>query len=466
MLDFFWKLCGFGGGVQGGVEQEQETKDVVDTAKAEYIYPNLFEEADEMLQNALLIYTVTDLRTMAKENKLKNNPERILDMPLSLDTALGMIQDNFELIQENIGDSEHEMAVSALKSIQERYKKHTASNSQRWGNPWADNGIKSPYITKYGDDKPDTELVYAVGVDPTRRRVTVAFRGSVTPSDFVCDACIAFSKRDNPLKDIQGQEGKFRIHDGFDRYLLKHKLGGSSKYDEILDHVKELFQDKERRENYKLYCTGHSLGGALATLFSLEVAVHLSKEGGDSSIPTPVTCVSVASPRVGDISFQKVSRHLEENGILRHLRIANAGDPVTIMPKSSSKKLLAMLSPITYVTFKLKDQDFAERETYRHTGIKLKLNNPEKKKGSPLYELSYSGVTSAKEELEKDDEDAEEANAKLKKDKKGWSLLSSVKDVPNVSFHFGSEYSERMVKVKEELSPMTLNEMYATLAKV
>jgi hypothetical protein len=260
-------------------EESKESSAPSSAAAPSYPYPTLYEEADEMLQNSLLIYAVTDLRTLAKQKKLKNHPERILELPVTLSTALSMIEDNFELIQRELGDDQHELALSALKSIQERYDRHHASllsSSQRqrsgsgsgWMNPFrqendSNDNLKPAYLTKYGDDKPDKELVYAVGVDPVRRRVTVAFRGSVTPSDFVCDACISFSKRENPLKKhVEGQESHIGIHHGFDEYLLKRRrkvLVGNSKYDEILEHVEELFQDKERRETYKLYVTGHSL---------------------------------------------------------------------------------------------------------------------------------------------------------------------------------------------------------------
>ena len=54
---------------------------------------------------------------------------------------------------------------------------------------------------------------------------------------------------------------------------------------------------------FKIYVTGHSLGGALSTLFSFQLAAEATKEG--SNIPTPISNISIASPYVGDDRFRK-----------------------------------------------------------------------------------------------------------------------------------------------------------------
>lgn len=246
------KLRGDHKGKTGKTGEEKEATGEPFTFADDYTYPNLYEEADEMLQVALLIYPITDLRTLAKKKgKELKTPEKILDLPLTLETALGMINDNIEVIKNEVGENDHEMTMSALQSMQERYDRHSAASS-KWLKD--DGNVKPAFITAYGDENPDKNLVYAVGVDPMRKRVTVAFRGSVTPSDFLTDACISFHKRDNPLKDLNGQqESHIGIHSGFDEYLLKRrKIIGETKFDEIMEHVKKLFEEQDRRENYKL----------------------------------------------------------------------------------------------------------------------------------------------------------------------------------------------------------------------
>jgi hypothetical protein len=69
---------------------------------------------------------------------------------------------------------------------------------------------------------------------------------------------------------------------------------GEGKCRVIKDRLLALLKD---HPGYMIYTTGHSLGGALATLMAFEAATM-------PEIPKPVTCISVASPKVGNISFR------------------------------------------------------------------------------------------------------------------------------------------------------------------
>jgi alpha-beta hydrolase superfamily lysophospholipase len=69
-----------------------------------------------------------------------------------------------------------------------------------------------------------------------------------------------------------------------------------NRFETIMNHVARLL---EQHPDYRLYVTGHSLGGALATAFAFFAA-----ESADPRIPRPVTSVSIASPKVGNLSFR------------------------------------------------------------------------------------------------------------------------------------------------------------------
>jgi hypothetical protein len=76
-----------------------------------YIYPNLFQEADEMMLVALLMYTFTDLRTMARQNKL---PDRsILSLPITLDCVAHNRRKHYQNsgCRDRTRDGTHSLAV-------------------------------------------------------------------------------------------------------------------------------------------------------------------------------------------------------------------------------------------------------------------------------------------------------------------------------------------------------------------
>ena len=105
------------------------------------------------------------------------------------------------------------------------------------------------------------------------------------------------------LTDIGGA----RVHLGF---LLEYR--------QIIDKIRRYVN---AHQGYPIWCTGHSLGGALATL----VAVAMKGEQAHRE----VKLLTLGSPRVGDHSF---ARHAEAMGI-EHLRIVHAYDIVPRVPK-------------------------------------------------------------------------------------------------------------------------------------
>lgn len=471
-----------------------------------YQYPNLYDEADEMLQVSMLIYSLADLRTLARDAERKEKiktPEKILDMPLRLPTCLQVLEDNYDVMKECLGEAEHINTMNSLNLIHARFQAHHALASSSSGDggklfnffasatSTGSNGNVEveqvvPMLTYFGDENSDVDMVYAVGIDQLRKRVTVAFRGSVTSTDFQKDAMISLNQQPNPVNDIDSnQPGKIGIHHGFYDYLLRPRKNGSNKFQEIMGHVQALFLECDRHRDYKLYVTGHSLGGALATLFSFHAATTAGSF--DGSIPKPISCISVASPRVGDRSFQAAFGRLEELGLLRHLRIANDRDPVTMMPSTAGKKVWARLSPISYIAFKLMDNKFEENQHFCHTGVKLRL-------AKDRWELSFLGVPMVADEHKHKQTVVADVDADATSHSSGSrtnlgsiiarsssrsiiarSIKSKSRDsksqdsfnqsqIPDASYHLGNAYVENLGSVKADLLDLSLNDLYKTKA--
>jgi len=295
-------------------------------------------------------------------------------------------------------------------------------------------------------------LVYAVGVNPMEERITVIFRGSVTNNDFMTDAKISIVRAPDPrkLSGTESEDSPLGIHQGFYEYLFGKSNRNQSKYVEIMSHIDQLLDENPTRKNYKLYITGHSLGGALATLFGFYAAAS-------SSLPLPVTVVSVASPRVGNIDFARAFVEMESQGKLRHLRVANHKDPVTLGPTVSSKRALALsakvFSPLGYLALMMTGNgEGGDEEVYYHTGMKMKLFK------SQRCALSYSGATvisGSKKPLAIDKDDMVETEQL-----NSWKKKDSSAELPMVSYHYGTSYSERMALVESDLKGLTLNDLY------
>ena len=492
------------------------------TSTTPYIYPSLYDEASTMIDLSNLIYTLAELRELARNGVLSEPAKslRILETPLPLETAMAVIKGEAELLREILGDGTHGSTLSALESLlmkEQRAKEkkeqaadvgdgkinNGADNTNAlasWFNTWdgclgggfsfdelLDNmcgdmtnigkaveptspynhhrDISSSVLHHLGDSNSNEELVYAIGLNPAEERITVVFRGSVTKTDFITDANINLMQAPDPFslaeESEEGEEesedeveSTVGIHQGFYDYLFGEKDGKPSKYVEIMTHIEKLIsEDVNRRENYKLYVTGHSLGGALATLFGFYAAAKVG------TLPLPVTVVSVASPKVGNIAFARMFAVMESQGKLRHLRIANHRDPVTLAPSVSSKKVMAVtaraFSPLGYLALKASGNVGDERDVFYHTGMKMKLRK-ELPIGGQFCELSYSGASlisgSNPKSVEVEDQEVIKECNKMK--------MRSTNDLPMVQYHYGSAYSERIALVESELKELKLNDLY------
>mmetsp|Transcript_13045 Transcript_13045/g.18771 ORF Transcript_13045/g.18771 Transcript_13045/m.18771 type:complete len:475 (-) Transcript_13045:167-1591(-) len=181
-----------------------------------------------------------------------------------------------------------------------------------------DFGCSKYNVSLYATDNlTDTHSVVYVAVD----RIVVAFRGTSSTRNVGTDLRTSMGPLDelhaetdgttgeNPRSSWCGHEGPM-VHRGFlDAYLSVREA--------VVSEVRRLYRSQPR----PIFCTGHSLGGALGTLCSYDLSRTLEPGEG-------IFCYTFGSPRVGNQQFANLYNEL----VPRTWRIINAKDPVTKMP--------------------------------------------------------------------------------------------------------------------------------------
>lgn len=149
------------------------------------------------------------------------------------------------------------------------------------------------------------------------RCIVISFRGTESAKD----ALIDLSGTRVPL---HGQSHSFwrSFLPGNSEGALVH-WGFLRQYTSILPEIRQFLKEYPNITN--VITTGHSLGGALATL----AVVDLSSR--NCGIGRKFSCISFGSPRVGNYNFVQEYRRVV-NG--RSLRVVNNDDPIPLLPSS------------------------------------------------------------------------------------------------------------------------------------
>lgn len=145
-----------------------------------------------------------------------------------------------------------------------------------------------------------TDLQSGITVSDNKKRICVVFRGSESFRDW----------RYNLMIRKKQVSGDIYLHEGFYKHLVND-------YEKITTTLKKVMK---RKKGYEIIITGHSLGGALSTIYGY----FLSKE-----ISQNITIISFASPRVGNQGFKNAFN--AQNNI-KHYRITNKRDIVPAIP--------------------------------------------------------------------------------------------------------------------------------------
>lgn len=322
---------------------------------------SLFDEISDVLFSSVCVYGITWLREYISKNgvnDLKGDPvvlQKLTDLPITrlefLDVFLknlGMLgglmkTETYLKALESLG-KEHNLLLEEEKKKEEQEKKAVLSKQTRVSiyQHIVQQEMKEDVpmtIEVIGDEK--KELAYCIYIDRSRKEIKLVFRGSVTAEDWSIDFNAIIKQLPNPLyEDIKKgsttaipQGKKVGVHLGFYNYMFKKpnkEEVGKSKFETIQEHL-DRFQ--EAYPDFTLTVTGHSMGAALATLFSYIKVVE--ERNSSNNNQKPIKCFVIASPRVGNENFARAFQELDHRGNIQFLRVAHNRDIVTQFPERS-----------------------------------------------------------------------------------------------------------------------------------
>ncbi|KAG8658495.1 hypothetical protein MANES_03G155700v8 [Manihot esculenta] len=183
--------------------------------------------------------------------------------------------------------------------------------------------IKSEFEKICFLDNPSTDTQVAIWRDSARRRLVIAFRGTEQAKwkDLRTDLMLVPAGL-NPERIGGDFKQEIQVHSGF-----------LSAYDSVRIRIISIIKlaigyvddGAEPPVKWHVYVTGHSLGGALATLLALELSSsQLSKHGAIS-----VTMYNFGSPRVGNRRFAEVYNQKVKDS----WRVVNHRDIIPTVPR-------------------------------------------------------------------------------------------------------------------------------------
>ncbi|XP_076924178.1 uncharacterized protein LOC143586534 [Bidens hawaiensis] len=211
--------------------------------------------------------------------------------------------------------------MRALSSTAESAMEAWAMLATALGHP---SFIKSEFEKICFLDNPVTDTQVAIWRDSARNRLVVAFRGTeqVRWKDLRTDLMMVPAGL-NPERIGGDFKEEVQVHSGF-----------LSAYDSVRTRILSLiktatgYQEEDADQQvskWHVYVTGHSLGGALATLLALELtSSQLAKRGVIS-----VTMYNFGSPRVGNKKFAEVYNQ----GVKDSWRVVNHRDIIPSVPR-------------------------------------------------------------------------------------------------------------------------------------
>ncbi|XVF29235.1 hypothetical protein REPUB_Repub15cG0103600 [Reevesia pubescens] len=183
--------------------------------------------------------------------------------------------------------------------------------------------IKSEFEKICFLDNETTDTQVAIWRDTARRRLVIAFRGTEQArwKDLLTDLMLAPAGL-NPERIGGDFKQEVQVHSGFLSAYDSVRIRIISLIKASIGYIDEITEPLHR---WQVYVTGHSLGGALATLLALELSSsQLAKSGAIS-----VTMYNFGSPRVGNRRFAEVYNEKIKDS----WRIVNHRDIIPTVPR-------------------------------------------------------------------------------------------------------------------------------------
>jgi predicted esterase YcpF (UPF0227 family) len=321
-------------------------------AKAPRVTVSLYDEAVRTLYPAIIVKGLTMIIRSVKEDDELDLvvPEGFPEMDLEqfLDKSMDLTGDKYnngngvsfkeiddllklehnkEVLQKLFDkDSAQRVMVEKLRN---EFEKLDEAGGEHIGH--------KTFLTHHRSIQREVACVYSVVKDTSSKRIIVAFRGTSPDSrDWSTNLNATLKRLETPVLVRDKMEGRLKervlVHHGFHDYLFDNEDAQENghdveRFDKIVSDIKAAINGEE---GYSVYITGHSLGGALATMLSFKLA---GADGPEfDAIPRPITCISWAAPMSGTTGTRTATEHMEKMGLLRSLRMCHPEDIVPTVP--------------------------------------------------------------------------------------------------------------------------------------
>lgn len=311
-------------------------------------HQSVFREAEAMLAACNLVYHFTCLRVHARRS---GNEElaKSLNLPKKSSTLFPVLVRNIKHINTiDTSTKADEFAQQVMKVL------NLDEMLRIFPTPGGCEHNNASEVFFAADDEGDLEAssVYTISINRSRQRITVVFRGTTMDQNesganhWMTNFSSGMRWEGNPIRGMAKDTPFYHVHQGIMRastYSRSSILG-------TIDTIRRVYPETA---NYQLYVTGHSLGGALATLFGYYAAIdpNITKNG-------PVCVYTFAAPAVGDEDFTKIIRYLEDNGRIRIARICNSGDIVPCLHALEGKfKHVGIEIELDYASLRVKPKE-------------------------------------------------------------------------------------------------------------